>query len=93
MCIIDNIELVYINAYTKFYQNSSICSEDIEENTFLHQSRAITLLFTNEFSPFAIPNYSSLISTHAKFEENWSKTTQLRKRSAGGLTLKTVWRV
>ena len=28
------MDLVYINAYTKFYQNSSICSEDIEENTF-----------------------------------------------------------
>ena len=26
-----NMDLVYINAYTKLYQNSSICSEDIEE--------------------------------------------------------------
>ena len=25
------MDLVYINAYTKFYQSSSICSEDIEE--------------------------------------------------------------
>ena len=25
------MDLVYINAYTKFYQNSSICSGDIEE--------------------------------------------------------------
>ena len=25
------MDLVYTNAYTKFYQNSSICSEDIEE--------------------------------------------------------------
>ena len=25
------MDLVYINAYTKFYQNSSICSENIEE--------------------------------------------------------------
>ena len=31
MCIINNMDLVFINAYTKFYQNSSICSEDIEE--------------------------------------------------------------
>ena len=30
--------------------------------TFLHQSRAITLLFIAEFSPFAIPNHSSPIS-------------------------------
>ena len=30
-CIRYNIDIVFINAYTKFYQNSSICSEDIEE--------------------------------------------------------------
>ena len=29
---------------------------------FLHQSGAITLLFINEFSPFAIPNHDSPIS-------------------------------
>ena len=57
------MDLVFINAYTKFCQNSSVCIEDIEENTFLHQSRAMTLLFINEFSPFAIPNHSFLIST------------------------------
>ena len=34
MCIRNNVDLVFIYAYTKFYQNSSICSEDIEENTF-----------------------------------------------------------
>ena len=61
-CIRYNMDLVFINAYTKFYQNSFICFEDIEENTFLHQSRAITLLFINEFSPFAIPNHSFPIS-------------------------------
>ena len=32
------------------------------ETTFLHQSRAITLLFIYEFSQFAIPNHSSLTS-------------------------------
>ena len=57
-----NMDLLYINAYTKFYQNSSICSEDIEEKHILHKPRAITLLFINEFSPFAIPNHSFLIS-------------------------------
>ena len=59
-CIRYNMDLVFINAFTKFYQNSS--TEDIEENTFLHQSRAITLLFINEFSLFAILNHSFLIS-------------------------------
>ena len=34
----------------------------LRKNTFLHQSKAITLLFINEFSPFAISNHSSLIS-------------------------------
>ena len=60
------MDFVDINAYTKFYQNSSIYSEDNEKknnNTFLRQSRAIILLFINEFSPFAmIPNHSSLVS-------------------------------
>ena len=31
MCIRYNMDLVYINVYTQFYQNSSICSEDIEK--------------------------------------------------------------
>ena len=31
MCIRYNMDLVFINAYTEFYQNLSICSEDIEE--------------------------------------------------------------
>ena len=30
------MDLVYINEYTKFYQNSSICSEDIEENRIFY---------------------------------------------------------
>ena len=34
----------------------------LRKNTFLHQSRAITLLFINKYSPFAIPNHFSLIS-------------------------------
>ena len=29
-CIRNNMDLVFINAYTKFYQNASICSDDIE---------------------------------------------------------------
>ena len=61
------MDLVLINAYTKFYQNSSIYSKDIEEKHIFtsikgHQSRAVTLLFINEFSLLALPNHSSLIS-------------------------------
>ena len=74
MCIKYNMDLVFINAYTKVYQNSSICSEDIEpeEIHILNKSRAITLLFINEFSPFAIPNHSSLISM--SMQQGWSLT-------------------
>ena len=57
-----NLNLIYINAYTKFYHNPPICSEDIAENIFLRQSMAIALLFINEISPFAISNHSSPIS-------------------------------
>ena len=46
-----------------FIKISSFVLTILSKNTFLHQSRAITLLFINEFSPFAIPNHSFLIST------------------------------
>ena len=62
MCI-KYMDLAFINAYTKFYQNSSrFVMKILRKNTFLHQSRAMTLLFINEFSPFEIPKHSSLIS-------------------------------
>ena len=32
MCIRYIFDLLFVNAYTNFYQNSSICSEDIGEN-------------------------------------------------------------
>ena len=60
-CIIYNMDLVYINAYTKFYQNLSICSYDIEEKHIFTSIKGYNL-FINEFSPFAIPNHSSHIS-------------------------------
>ena len=57
MCIKNNMDLVFINAYIKFYQNSSICSEDIEEKHIFTSIKG-----HNKISPFAIPNHSSLIS-------------------------------
>ena len=125
-----------------FIKNHPFVLKILRKNTFLHQSMAIALLLINEFSPFAIPNHSSLISksmqslkkigeklhnlesrndiftsikghnsviyrgyirilpfcnpkpllpdinVHAKFEENRSKTTQVRvrKRSGDGRT-------
>ena len=47
-------------AYTNFIKIHQFVLK--RKNTFLHQSRAITLLFINEYSPSAIPNHSSLIS-------------------------------
>ena len=34
----------------------------LRKNSFLFQSQAITLVFINDFSLFAIPNHSTLIS-------------------------------
>ena len=63
MCIRYNMDLVFINAYIQnFIKIHAFVLKLLRKNTFLHQSRAITLLFINEFSPFAIPNHSSLIS-------------------------------
>ena len=46
----------------KFIKINPFVLKILRKNTFLHQSRAITLLFINEFGPFAIPSHSSLIS-------------------------------
>ena len=61
MCIRNRMDLVFINAYIKFYQNSSICSEDIEEKHIFTSIKGHKSVI-NEFSPFAIPNHSSPIS-------------------------------
>ena len=88
MCIRYNMDLVYINAYTKFYQNSSICSK-ILRKTFLHQSRAVTLLFIYEFSPFAIPNHSSPIRMSM---QSFKKIGQkLLKLESGNEALEDGW--
>ena len=56
------MELVYINAYTKSYQNSSICSEDIEEKYIFTSIKGHNSVFIYKFSSLAIPNHSSSIS-------------------------------
>ena len=38
MCIRNNMDLVFINAYTKFYQNLSIWFEDIESGNDIFTS-------------------------------------------------------
>ena len=57
-----NMDLVYINAYKIFIKLHPFVLKILRKNTFLHHSSAITILFINEFSPFAIPNHSSLIA-------------------------------
>ena len=57
------MDLVFTNAYTKFYQNSSTCSEDIEEkHIFTSIKGHNSVIYKKKFSPFAIPKHSSLIS-------------------------------
>ena len=79
MCIRHNMDLVCINVYTKFYQNSSICSEDIEEKHIFisikgHNSVVYKQIWLICNSKQLLPN----INVYAKFEENWPKTTQVK---------------
>ena len=59
MCIRYNMDLVY-KIWSKFIHFFS--EKNWGKKHILHQSRAIPLSFINEFSPFAILNFSSLIS-------------------------------
>ena len=89
MCIRYNMDLVYINAYTKFYQNSSVCSKDIEEKHIFTSIKGHNSVFINKFSTFAIPNHSSLISMSMQsLKKIGQKLLKLRvrKRSADGWT-------
>ena len=61
MCIRHKMDLVYINAYTNFIKIHPFVLKILRKNTFLPQSRILTLLFINKFRPFAIQNHSSLI--------------------------------
>ena len=72
-CFRYNMNLVFINAFPKFIQIHPFVLKILKKNTFLHQSRAITLLFINKFRPFAIPNHSSPISMYM---QNLKKISQ-----------------
>ena len=83
------MDLVYINAYTKFYQNSSICSDDIEEKHIFASIKGNSSVVYNQIWPNCNPKpLLPDINVHAKTEENRSKTTQVRvrKRSTDGRT-------
>ena len=59
--------------------------KNLRKNTFLHQSRAITLLFINKFSQFAIPNHSFNISMSMESLKKISK--KLLKLESGNEAL------
>ena len=62
-CIRYNMDLVFLSMHVQnFIKIHLFVLKILRKNTFLHQSRAITLLFINKFIQFAIPNHSSLIS-------------------------------
>ena len=69
----------------------------LQKNTFLHQSRAITLLIINKFSPFAIPNHPSPISMSMQslkeIDQKLLKLESGNKALTDRRTLKTVRRV
>ena len=69
LCIRYNMDLVFINAFIKIHP---FVPKILRKNTFLHQSRAITLLFINDIQPICNPNpLLPGLNVHAKFEENW----------------------
>ena len=97
-CIRYIMDLVYISMHIQYFiKIHPFVLKILRKNIFLHQSRTITLLLMNEFSPFAIPNHSSPISMAMQsLKKIGQKTTQVRvrKRSADGWTdTQTVLRV
>ena len=91
MCIRCHMDLVYINAYAKFYQNSSICSEDIEEKHIFKSNKGHNSVVYQWIQPICNPKPLLLdINVQAKFDENRPTTTQVRVRkwSTDGRTLK-----
>ena len=90
ICIRYIMDLVYSNAYTKFIKIHPFV--DIKEKHIFTISRAITLLFIYEFSPFAIPNHSSFISMSIqslkKIGQNLLKLESGNEALTDGWTLK-----
>ena len=71
MCIIYNMDLVFINAYTKFHQNSSICSEDIEEKYIFTSIKGHNSVENEQKILFNRPNLHLInINAYTKFDRN-----------------------
>ena len=89
MCIRYNMELVYISMHIKIWSKLIHLFWKYWGKTFLHQSRAITLLFIKAISSFAISNHSSLMSMSMQsLKKIGQKLLKLRVRklSAGWWT-------
>ena len=65
------MDLVFINAYTKCYQNSSICSEDIEVK---HSFTSIKGHYSVEIDRKTLFNHPNLhlvnVNAYTKFDQN-----------------------
>ena len=63
--------LVFINAYTKFYQNSSICSEGIEEKHIFTSIKGHNSVENEQKILFNHPNLHLVnINAYTKFYRN-----------------------
>ena len=78
----------YINAYAEFYQNSSICSEDIEEKHIFTPIKGHNSCFYKRIAPICNPK---LLLPDTKSMQSLKKNGQnllkrVQKRSADGRT-------
>ena len=68
------MDLLYINAYTKFYQNSSIYSEGTEEKHIFTSIKGHNSVVYKRIKPICNPKpLFPDINVHAMFQENLSK--------------------
>ena len=72
------MDLVFINAYTKFYQNVSICSADIEEKHIFTSLKGDNSVVYKRIQSICNPKpLLPDINVHAKFEEIGQKLLKL----------------
>ena len=82
MCIRYNMDLVFVHVYTKFYQNSSICSEDIEEKHIFTSIKGHNSVVYKQI--WLICNPKPLlpdINVHAKLKKIGQKLLKLESRN------------
>ena len=77
MCIRSNIDLVYINAQN-FIKIHSLVLKILRKNTFFISIKGHNSVVYKQIKSIYIPKpLLPDVNFHAKFEENWSKTTQV----------------